>query len=231
MIPDWWMALSIGLLGSLHCVGMCGPIALMVPGQGGGFWAPTLLYHAGKTMAYGLVGIFIGLVGQGIAFAGMQSWMSVLMGVSILGVVLLSVPVEQRVLQIPTLKRFYSRIQMYLSDVLRKDPARAGFSIGFLNGFIPCGLVYLAVAGAIAMGTWWQGGLFMIFFGLGTMPALLATAFFSKKIPTGLRQRINRWMPVFLILIALIFIWRGLQVHFPVELRFWEMKDQPMMCH
>lgn len=231
MSVNLWMALSIGLLGSLHCVGMCGPIAIMVPGDGNKFWSGTLLYHFGKILSYAVVGAIIGIIGQGIALAGMQSWLSIAMGLGMLAVVLLSIPVEAQIIRFPVFRKFYQYISGRLSYYLKKNPSRTGLTIGFLNGFIPCGLVYLAVAGAITMETWWKGALFMALFGIGTMPALIATAFFSKKITGPFRNKVNKLMPILLTLIALVFIYRGLQVEFPVDLRFWELKDNPEMCH
>jgi sulfite exporter TauE/SafE len=231
MSVNLWMALSIGILGSLHCVGMCGPIAIMVPGDGNKFWSSSLLYHLGKIMSYATVGAIIGVIGQGIAFAGMQSWLSIAMGLGMLAVVLLSIPVEAQVIKLPLAKRFYQYISSRLNYQLKQNPSRTGLSIGFLNGFIPCGLVYLAVAGAITMKSWWEGALFMILFGLGTMPALIATAYFSRRITGPFRSKVNKLMPIFLTIIALVFIYRGLQVELPVDLRFWEMKENPQMCH
>lgn len=225
------MALSIGLFGSLHCIGMCGPIAVMVPGRERGFWGPTLLYHTGKILSYGLVGIVIGLIGQGIAFSGLQSWFSIALGAFMIITAVLSIPIESKALRIPGLNQFYGVIRNKLGQYLKKEGATAGFTIGFLNGFIPCGLVYLAVAGAIAVGSWWKGAAFMALFGLGTMPALVATAFFSKRLTSPWRNRLGKLLPYFLILLGVIFIYRGIQAEFPVDLRFWELKDKPMMCH
>jgi uncharacterized protein len=228
---DLWLAFSIGILGSLHCVGMCGPIAMMIPGSGAAFWRHTFVYHAGRILAYLLLGSVIGLLGQGIAFAGWQSWFSIALGVTILAVVLLSLPLERSVVRLPLLSKYYSFVREGLARQLRKDPVKAGFGIGFFNGLIPCGLVYLAIAGAIAAGSWWRGGIFMVLFGLGTVPALAATAYFAGSLKGRLRPIARRVVPMLLVVIALVFIYRGLNTAFPVDLRFWELKDNPEMCH
>ena len=231
MSVEYWLGLGIGIMGSLHCIGMCGPIALMVSGSSGRFWSGTVLYHIGKIAAYASLGMVIGAIGQGIALAGVQGWLSLGIGISLLLIVLLAIPVESKIIQFPLVKKFYRAVSHRLAGAMKNKPGRTGFTIGYLNGFIPCGLVYLAVAGAIATGSWWEGGLFMILFGLGTVPALLVAAFLPRFLKPSWRKRFNQLMPIFMIIVALIFIYRGLRIEFPLELKFWELKDNPEMCH
>jgi sulfite exporter TauE/SafE len=89
------------------------------------------------------------------------------------------------------------------------------FLIGILNGFLPCGLVYVALAGAIASGDAISGAAVMILFGLGTIPAMFAASVFGKFINIGIRTKLRKAVPALAILLAAVFILRGLNLGIP----------------
>ena len=221
-------ALALGFLGSLHCLGMCGPIAFMLPldresqlkkvGQ-------LSIYHLGRVLAYASIGILFGLLGKGLSLFGMQQKLSIGMGV----LMILLVLVPTKVLNAHKLSRpiytLLGKVKSRLGMELKKKTPDAFLTIGFLNGFLPCGLVYMAVLGAIAVGNAWQGGLYMMLFGLGTVPLMSAAAYSSSVLSTPMKSKIRRLIPVFVVLIGALFIIRGMGLGIPY------VSPKPMNAH
>jgi sulfite exporter TauE/SafE len=229
-----WTAFVMGLVGSLHCVGMCGPIALSLPYQGRQKWIAAvnvLLYNFGRIATYALLGIIIGLFGRGFFLAGFQSYISIGLGVLLLLIAFFSVNVEGQLLKIPGFQKLNSWVQGQLGRLLRQKGSGKLFIIGSLNGLLPCGLVYMGIVGAVTTGEIVHSALYMASFGLGTLPLMMATALAGQFIKLEWRVRMRKLIPVFLVAFALLFISRGMNFDVPIELRFWEnMQDVPM-CH
>jgi len=229
-----WAAFLTGLVGSLHCVGMCGPIALALPYQGQSKWAASanvLLYNLGRVTTYSVIGTVIGLLGKGLFLAGFQAYFSIGLGVMLLLVALFSVNVEHRLLMIPALRNLNQWVKAKLGALLKRNDPQTLFFIGALNGLLPCGLVYVAVVGAVAMGSITQSAMYMALFGIGTIPLMLLTAIAGQFISLKWRNKIKRLLPVFLVAFAILFILRGVNFAAPLELRFWENLDNVPMCH
>jgi sulfite exporter TauE/SafE len=166
-----WTAFVMGLVGSLHCVGMCGPIALSLPYQGRQKWIAAvnvLLYNFGRIATYALLGIIIGLFGRGFFLAGFQSYISIGLGVLLLLIAFFSVNVEGQLLKIPGFQKLNSWVQGQLGRLLRQKGSGKLFIIGSLNGLLPCGLVYMGIVGAVTTGEIVHSALYMASFGLGT---------------------------------------------------------------
>ena len=227
-----WTAFTIGLLGSLHCVGMCGPIALSLPYQGSRRWhaaVNVLLYNLGRVATYCLLGLLIGLVGRGFFLAGFQSYVSIGLGALLLAIALFSINVESSLLRIPFVQRLNSWVKQQLGRLLRQRGPGRLFLIGLLNGLLPFGLVYMAIAGALAAGRIFDSALYMALFGIGTIPLMLATALAGQFIQLQWRARLRKLIPVFLVGFALLFILRGLNFDVPAGLQFWnDMQNAPM---
>jgi len=229
-----WTAFTIGLVGSLHCVGMCGPIALALPYQGKNkvFAAGNLLlYNGGRILTYSLLGLIIGIAGRGLFLAGVQTYVSIGLGVLLLLAALFSINIEAHMQRIPLLGKLNGWVSRTLARMLRSKSGSALFIIGMLNGLLPCGLVYMAIVGALTGGGILEGAGFMAFFGLGTLPLMLATSMAGQFINLRWRNRLRKLVPVFLVIFAVLFIVRGLNFDVPREFGFWEdLKDIPM-CH
>lgn len=213
-----YSALLFGLLGSFHCVGMCGPIAFMLPvsrdSQVKKFFQ-IFLYHGGRLLAYSIIGLAFGLVGKSLNLFGFQQQLSIFIGVLMIGVILIPSQKLQKFSLSKPLYKIIGKIKSSLGGALKRKSGDTFLSIGFLNGFLPCGLVYMAVFGAIASGSIFEGSLYMLFFGLGTIP-LMTTAVYSKGLLNGLvRQRIRKLIPVFVVVIGFLFILRGLGLGIP----------------
>lgn len=229
-----WSAFMIGLVGSLHCVGMCGPIAMALPHQGSYRWVATsrlLLYHLGRISTYALLGVLIGFFGKGLFLAGMQMYVSIALGLLLLLVALFSINVESQLIRIGFMRRFQAGVRQKMGRLLNSQHPGALYGLGMLNGLLPCGLVYMAIVGAVATGSIWHGSAYMALFGAGTLPLMLATSLAGQFIDVKWRNRLRRLTPVFLVLFAVLFISRGMQFELPSDMRFWESMQEVPMCH
>lgn len=210
-------AFLIGAIGSVHCVGMCGPLALSIPVTNNSFWPKlfsTLLYNGGRVFTYTILGGLFGTIGATFAFFGFQQWLSVLLGVLILFYLFL--PEKGKVLQgTNTLVTLFSRLRSSLGRLFVQKNYKSLFFIGLLNGLLPCGLVYMAVAGAVATASIVKSSLFMAAFGLGTLPMMWGISFFGSFINFTARQKIRKAYPYIMALMACLLIIRGLGLGIP----------------
>jgi hypothetical protein len=212
-----WVILSqgllMGLLGSFHCIGMCGPIALVLPVDRSSKWKTflqTLMYHLGRIFTYSVLGLLFGLLGKGLYIAGFQGRVSILMGIiMILAVVFPTNYLTKFGFGKPIFK-LIEKLKSSLGKYLKKKSNSAFFTIGLLNGLLPCGLVYMALTGAVATEDPFYGSIFMMLFGIGTSPLLSGFVLAGNFISLKSRNRINKIIPYFVILVGLIFILRGL---------------------
>lgn len=211
-----YTALLMGMMGSFHCVGMCGPIALSLPLRGRSFFqklAGGILYNLGRTMTYSLIGAVFGWIGQGFHLLGFQQWVSVLMGsLMVVSVVLPSVFKKAKFAKEPP---FAGAVRKGIQRLFRERSWGGLFFIGMLNGLLPCGLVYLAIAGAVGTGNALMGAAFMMLFGWGTLPMMLLVSLLGNWIGSAVRNRINQAIPYLVVFVGLIFILRGLSLGIP----------------
>lgn len=208
--------LTIGFLGSFHCIGMCGPIALSLPVQSkssqNNFWA-ILLYNTGRTFTYGVLGLVLGFISYRFYLVGYQQIVSILAGVFILLFLMLSYffPTNKTFLG-----RFYYQIQRLLGMLLTvKKNLFTYFLIGVLNGLLPCGLVYLGIAHSLTTTNAIHGALLMLSFGLGTVPFMILLMYMRDFVSIRTRTIIKKWMPLLICLMAILLILRGLNLGIP----------------
>jgi len=231
-----WSAFIFGLVGSLHCVGMCGPIAFMLPvDRSNSFKKVTQVftYHLGRLLAYGLIGLFYGMVGRSLYIFGIQQQLSIIIGVIMILAILTPAHLFNKYNLSKPLYRVISKVKSSMGSALKKKSPDALFTIGFLNGFLPCGLVYMAVFASIAAGSTWQGSLYMVLFGLGTIPLMTSAIYLGKFINTKVKQRIQKAIPVFVVFIGILFILRGLGLGIPYlsPAPMGEMVTNTVNCH
>jgi len=205
--------LAFGFLGSAHCVGMCGPLALSLPGADrlpGRFLLDRLLYNLGRGLTYTLLGGLVGLVGRGVSFAGWQQGLSV--GIGTLMLLVAAVPwmarQVRRVEQAPS--AVLRRITTPMSTLYQSGGPAAMLVIGLLNGLLPCGFVYAALGTAVTTGGVLPSMAFMGGFGLGTGPAMLGVSLLGRMAAASWQARLRRWMPVGLGVVGVLLIIRGL---------------------
>lgn len=213
-----YSAFILGLLGSFHCVGMCGPIAFMLPVSRDNEvkkFLQVFLYHAGRLLAYGLIGLTFGLIGKSFDLFGMQQQLSIGIGILMILVILLPAGKFQKFTFSQALYRLIGRIKSSLGAALKKKTPDTFFTIGFLNGFLPCGLVYMAVFGAIAAGSVFTGSLYMLLFGAGTIPLMTTAVYFSGFLGGAMKNGVQKLIPAFVVIIGVLFIIRGLGLDIP----------------
>lgn len=226
-----WTAFLLGFVGSAHCAGMCGPLALALPhwGRGqGSFLVGRLLYNFGRIVTYAGLGAIFGLLGQGVALAGLQRWVSLTLGAIILIGLLVAPQFTNRV----PVTRGVNWLKSALGTMLQRRVLPAMFGIGLLNGLLPCGLVYVASAAATATGDVLSGMQYMIAFGLGTLPMLLAISLLGTKLQFALRFKVQRLIPASLLIVGLLLLLRGMALGIPyVSPKLPAQPTAPVSCH
>ncbi len=211
---DYWTAFVLGLVGSLHCAGMCGPLALALPPAGAtasAYATGRAAYNLGRVVTYCLLGVVFGLFGKVLFLAGIQRWVSITLGIALLAGLITSrrLAVWQPVIAL------VQRLKSGMSAVLRRRSFASLALLGLLNGLLPCGLVYVAGAGATATGSIFGGAAYMAAFGAGTVPMMFAIGLSGKLVPVSLRLKLARAIPVSIFLLAALLILRGLSLGIP----------------
>lgn len=208
-------AFFLGFLGSLHCAGMCGPLVLALPGSNQGPFAylcGRLAYNLGRLSTYALLGLAFGLVGKSLVVAGLQQWLSIGAGMAILIVACTARKIRWALpvyTSVPWLKKQFSAR-------LRNGTIPSLAVLGFLNGLLPCGLVYVACATASSTGGPLSAVAYMILFGVGTLPMMLGASVLGRNLQTSIRLRFQRMIPAALIVVGLMLVLRGLALGIPI---------------
>ena len=213
-----WTAFILGLAGSFHCIGMCGPIAFVIPvdkSNKAKATFQTFLYHFGRLLTYAFIGLLFGLIGKGLYLAGFQQRLSILMGVVMILIVVLPSSVSRKVKITQPFYKAIGLVKQKMGLYLSKKSHKSIFFIGLLNGFLPCGLVYMAVLGAISTGSYIEGVLYMSLFGLGTVPMMTGALLLGNFVNLKFRNSIQKAIPVFVVVIGILFILRGLGLGIP----------------
>lgn len=211
-------AFILGLTSSLHCVGMCGPIALAMPGRGRSMvhvLPGRLLYHVGRLTTYVMLGAIVGTLGEGFSLMGYQQGLSIALGVMLLVLALGTASVESKFLSIPLVNRGMGQLKRSMGRILKQGSAPSLFNLGILNGLLPCGFVYLGLAGAVASGDIWRSMAYMALFGLGTWPAMVTLSLAGPFISDRLRQVARPIMLGVTLAFATLLILRGLDLGIP----------------
>jgi sulfite exporter TauE/SafE len=213
-----YSALIFGFISSLHCVGMCGPIAMMLPiDQNNSFkkWIQIATYQLGRVVAYASLGLLFGVLGSGFFFAGFQQQLSILVGVLM---ILIAIIPEKKLAQYNFSKPIYkliSTVKTQLGLQFKNKSYKSLFLIGLFNGYLPCGMVYVALFGAMAMNHVFLGSLYMILFGLGTIPLMAVVVNFFKSTSFTFYAKFQKAIPVLIILMGILFIVRGFGLNIP----------------
>lgn len=206
-----WAAFVLGILGSAHCVGMCGPIALALSAGRKPGWRMLrgqLGYNLGRATTYAAFGLVVGGLGQGLALAGAQAYLSVLAGFFLLLGGFTAARLERYVASSNPVKRALQKLKVALTKFLQKGDG-SFYVIGLLNGLLPCALVYLALASALATGSALMGAAYMGIFGLGTLPVMLLSGALGQALSAVWRTRLRKLYPVVFVVLGLLLVYRG----------------------
>ena len=230
------IAIALGLGSSLHCLGMCGPIAFVLPLNRTSSVTKlvgTIAYSIGRVSTYALLGALFGLIGKSFELIGLLQLMSIVFGVAIILTVVFPRMITKFAPINTSYLKFNNYIQQKLGYFLKNKSTSALFTIGLFNGLLPCGMVYMALTGSLVYGTVVNGMLFMIFFGLGTIPAMGIAAYFSNAISVTLRQKFQKAVPYVMVIFGALIIIRGLNLNIPYlspEVKVNAQKEVTMSC-
>lgn len=211
-------ALLLGFLGSFHCIGMCGPIALTLPVQhleGFKKFTGIIIYNFGRVLTYAILGSFFGVIGMSFNLFGWQQILSIILG-SLLVLFFITSFFQKRLFNNQFIQKHWNKyIIRWLTPLFHKKNMGNLFLIGLLNGLLPCGLVYMAVAGALATGNILYSSLFMASFGLGTLPAMVTMSFAGSFVSLSLRNKMKRSVPYIVGFMGILLILRGMNLNIP----------------
>jgi len=211
-------ALGLGFASGFHCIGMCGPIALslgLTKKQATNYYLQNLTYQFGRIVTYSFLGAVLGIVGKGFQMAGFQQYLTIGVGILLILMAVFSFGGKDFASKIPFLSKFLLKVKMNLGKLLQKADYRSRFSTGILNGFLPCGMVYMALTASLASGGIWQSATVMALFGLGTLPFMFAIVLVGNLMTTAFRIKILKFFPVMMIVLGGLFILRGLELGIP----------------
>lgn len=210
-------ALVMGGAGSLHCIGMCGPLALSLPISNSNHkarFAGSLLYNLGRIITYGCIGALLGMLGSSFKMLGMQQALSIALGIIIL-LFLLWPKTFLFTKADAGIQKWFAKIRQQLGALFKQQKYSSLLWIGILNGLLPCGLVYMAASVALASASVWASALYMMVFGLGTLPLMWSLSFFGSFISVNTRATIRKAYPYMMALVACLLIIRGLGLGIP----------------
>jgi uncharacterized protein len=228
-------AFVMGLIGSLHCVGMCGPLAMSLPvahRTGRGRLIGGLIYNSGRVLIYAILGLALGFAGQYLLSSRWQGTLSIALGVCIF--VSLLFPSQKKATSVLAswANKPFVKLRLALGSLFQSKKYTSLFAIGVLNGLLPCGMIYLAVTSSLLAGSALKGSLFMLLFGMGTFPAMLAVVFFGSYVNQQLRLGLRKAVPVFLFIMATLLVLRGMNLGIPfVSPAFPDAPQGAVLCH
>jgi sulfite exporter TauE/SafE len=210
------LAFFMGLFGSIHCAVMCGPLMLALPQTGqskSGQWAGRLLYQGGRIISYGLLGVLLAGIGQQLSLQGWQQSISLVTGGLLLVVGIFQLIGIRSNKGIALQQRFLQPVIKGMGFWLYRPGG--SFLAGMLNGFLPCGMVYMALLSAVNASSIAGGGWFMMCFGLGTLPILLTITSLGHWVKKIKGKSSKRYLPYLMIVMGIWFLLRGANLDIP----------------
>lgn len=213
-----WTAFLLGILGSFHCVGMCGPIAFMLPVEKNNpakKFIQVGLYHLGRLLSYMVLGLLFGAIGSTFFTFGFQQQLSIIIGVLMLILVIFPTKPFKKVRFWQPMHHFFFKIQSHIGVSLKKEGFSSLFQLGVLNGLLPCGLIYMAIFASIALGSLLESSLYMLFFGIGTIPMMTGVIYFRGFIQSILKLNPRRIVSYAVAVMGILFILRGMGLGIP----------------
>ena len=225
-----WTALLMGMGGSLHCAGMCSPLALSVTTFNKRVLLNRFFYNSGRIFVYGVMGAVVASVGSLFNFSAFQNVLSISLGMLL---ILIGVGTLSTV-RIPVLTTFVNRLVVFIkrhfSSLMQRKNYGALWFMGMLNGILPCGLTYLTASYTLTLNSTLEGFLFMIVFGLGTFPVMIGLPYVVQFIGKYIRVSFSRLTTILMISVGVLLIGRTFLIHqHPVDGQHVSISD-PVIC-
>ncbi len=235
LLPVLISGFVLGAAGSLHCIGMCGPLSLALPIH---HLSKTkkilslLLYQFGRIITYSGIGLLFGLAGRRIYIAGYQQYFSIIMGAFIIGLSVLYF-LRHRTIHLKFLNRFYFFVQRQISTLLKSAIRPSGFLLmGMANGLLPCGMIYIALAATLSFTEIFQSVGFMAMFGAGTLPAMMLAGYAGQMIKPGWGISLQKLVPVFISAMGILLVLRGMNLGIPfISPELQQSPVDQLICH
>ena len=228
------VAFTLGLFGSFHCIGMCGALSCAFCNRHGQsklqLLTNSVMYQMGRVATYTLMGILLGVFSELLILGGFQQWLSIGLGLLFVMTALLQVDIERSMAQVPRMQTFFLSVKSVMGRVYKKSDKYPRLFLGMLNGLLPCGMVYLAMAGAVTATDWQGAALFMVAFGLGTIPLMVIFNLGLGLTPAYIQGWFRSAIPAITFAFGLLLIARGWGIRIPSEIDFWEAIQNPVMC-
>lgn len=223
----YFSAFLIGLAGSVHCVGMCGPLALAIPGaskdKGFTFFLRTIAYQISRISGYGVLGLIVGFFSQGMQFTGVQPYFSLLSGILLLFLGFFGIiPEVNAFSKYPIIQHFQVKINRIIGTVMTNEHFSTPFVLGFLNAMLPCGMIYIALGTGLSSGNMSEAALYLISFGLGTLPLMFMVSLSGQLLSLQMRRSWQKAIPIIFMISGIILIYKGMNIDLPVDYNFWE---------
>lgn len=206
-------ALLIGLAGSLHCVGMCSPLALAVSGMSRSFIVARLFYNGGRILVYGMLGALVGSLGAIAGLTQYQTLLSAAVGAVLVllgigGVSVIRIPVLT-----PALQRLANTLKALFAAQVKSKSVPSFVLMGAINGLLPCGLTYFALTYCVTLPDALSGFQFMLMFGAGTLPVMMGIPAVLTLVSSRLKVRLQRVTAAVMILLGVLLLVRSVVVH------------------
>jgi uncharacterized protein len=200
--------LIFGMLSTLHCAGMCGPLALMLPQKvKQNKMQFAVLYQLGRVLTYIGIGSLVFVIGVSFNVFKMQQNLSLILGIWMVLFAVFSFLKIKTPMNLP-----FKKILSKTNQFLLKGNQASAFVLGVVNGLLPCGAIYIAALYCVSFSNWLDVASYMFLFGIGTLPVFIgAWLFFGKKLSLSVTrfQWMYRALP---ILVGILMILRGLNL-------------------
>lgn len=206
-------ALLIGLAGSLHCVGMCSPLALAVSGMSRSFVIARLFYNAGRILLYGILGALVGSLGAIAGLTQYQTLLSAAVGAVLVLLGIGGVSVIRIPLLTPALQRLANALKSLFAAQVKSKSIPSFVLMGAINGLLPCGLTYFALTYCVTLPDALSGFQFMLLFGAGTLPVMLGIPAVLSLVSSRLKVSLQRVTAAVMILLGMLLLVRSVIVH------------------
>ena len=207
----------LGLTSNLHCIGMCGPIAMAIPMNRTNnltILSGTLQYNSGRILTYAILGMIVGSIGLTLNTFGILQWLSIAAGIGLIIFAWHEFLKRHISVKLPKVG-IQSRLNSGFGKIIRSKSPFKLILLGALNGLLPCGMVFLGLINAIRAGEIMYSGLAMAAFGVATLPSMIFVTFMANKINGDFRQKLNRIVPYMLTIVGILVVLRGMNLNIP----------------